>query len=365
MWGSSAYATGADAKSEQLRVFVGTATSELASRLITLLDEIVDRTPEAQLMAVIHDQQWSDFRSFVAHLLRESNNLQRLQNQTEQLLRSTFGFSILRSQNDPKSRARADSLLAVTNAYAKRLSQNMGAVALADSTGFDPEGVRAAMTGLGGLENKLTRDDWEPKTLFGKGQGLSNLIGVMMQVPNLNKELESIAGSGQDRKRIADIAKAWVIGRTLQDIATSYFEGDDATTKITEACRGIYRAIVNNSVWGLSALSKLPGSGLDWDVLSEADRKKLNLLPAFLYHGVDTAEAVLLRMNQVPRSVAKSLGVRMRQGAGEGHTLSVNEAREFIRNLSPGDWQASRPKESTLSGSQYRDVWRLLSGESD
>ena len=358
-------ATTNEAKSDKLRAFVGAATSDLASRLITLLDEIVDRTPEAQLMAVIHEEQWSDFRSYIAHLLLESKNLQRLQTQTEQLLRSTLGFSVLRSQNDPKSRARADSLLEVTNAYAERLSQNMGAVSLSDSTGFDPEGVRTAMAGLGGLETRLTPEDWEPKSLFGGGQGLSNLIGVMMQVPNLNKELERIAGSGQDRQRIAEIAKAWVIGRTLQDIATSYFEGHDSTAKITEACRGIYRAIVNNSVWGLSALSKLPGSGLDWNVLTEAERKKLNLLPAFLYHGVDTEEAVLMRMNQVPRSVAKTLGVRMRQDAGDRSTLTVNEARKFVKNLSSDDWQASRPKDSTLSGSQYREIWQLLSGESD
>jgi superfamily II DNA/RNA helicase len=357
-------ATDSDEKSSRLRSFVGQATADLASRLIKLLDEIADRSPQDQLMAVINDVQWSDFRSFVAHLLKEANNLQHLQNQTEQLLRSTFGYSTLRSQNDPKSQASAASLLAVTNAYAERLSQNMGTLAFADATGFDPEGVRTAMTGLRGLENKLTRSDWEPQSLFGKGQTLSRIIGVMMQLPNLNHALEEIAGSGKDRKRIADIAKSWVAGQSLQEIAISYFEGDSSTAKITDACKGIYRALVNNGVWGLAALSKLPGSGLDWKNLSEDEKKTINLLPAFLYHGVDSEEAVLMRMNQVPRSVAKRLGESMRQATGSAKVLSVSEARDFVKNLTPDEWQSARPAKSTLSGSQYREVWQRLSGES-
>lgn len=358
-------ATDSEDKSSRLREFVGQATADLASHLVKLLDQIVDRSPQAQLMAVINDAQWADFRSFVAHLLREANDLRRLQNQTEQLLRSTFGYSLLRNQGDPRSKARAETLLDVTNAYAQRLSESMGTLVLADSTGFDPEGVRAAMKGLRGLEDRLTRSDWEPQSLFGVGHSLSRLIGVMMKLPSLNQALEEIAGTGRDRHRIADIAKAWVSGLSLQEIAVSYFEGVNSTAKITEACKGIYRALVNNGVWGLAALSKLPGSGIDWDNISEDEKKKLNLLPAFLYHGVDTEEAVLLRMNLVPRSIAKRLGKAMRQEAAHVRTISVSQAREFLRGLTIDMWHHARPPGSTLSGSEYREIWKQLSGERD
>lgn len=356
-------ATDSDNKSIRLRDFVSRATADLASRLVQLLDEIVDRSPEAQLMAVINDAQWADFRSFVAHLLKEASDLPRLQSQTEQLLRGTFAYSWLRSQNDSRSHQRAASLLDVTNAYASRLSQNMGTLVFADSTGFDPEGVRAAMNGLRGLENRLTRSDWEPQSLFGNGQSLSQLIGVMMQLPILNQALSEIAGSGLDRRRIAEIAKAWVGGRSLQEIATSFFEGQSSTAKITEACRGIYRALVNNGVWGLAALSKLPGSGVDWDHMPDEEKKKLNLLPAFLYHGVDTEEAVLMRMNLVPRSVAKRMGATMRLEAGHTRTITISDARAFVKDLTADMWQRVRPPGSTLSGIQYREVWLQLSGE--
>jgi superfamily II DNA/RNA helicase len=351
-------------KTNQLRGFVAANTTDLASRLSTLLDDLVTKTPDQQLNTVIHEYQWSDFRSFIAHLLKETKDLVRLQAQTEQLLRSTFGFSMLRSKTDQKSRAKADSLISVTNAYAERLSKNMGAVALADTTGFDPEGVRAAMAGIRNLEDELTASDWEPRSLFGRGQGLADLVGVMMQVPTLNRELDKIKGLGQDRKRIAEIAKAWVLGRTLQEIALKYFEGDDSTAKISEACRAIYRGIVNTGVWGIAALSKMPNSGLNWEDLSDLDRGRMNLIPAYLYHGVDTEDAVLLRMNQVPRSIATSLGERMRHEGGEHHVFTVSEARDFVKNLESDDWQAARPKGSKLSGGQYREVWRILSGES-
>lgn len=351
-------------KSIRLKEFVARATRDLASRLIKMLDEILDRSPEAQLMAVIRDAQWADFRSFVAHLLKQAESIERLTNQTEQVLRSTYGFSLMRSDTEPRSQIRAARLIELTNAYAERLSHNMGTLAFADTTGFDPEGVRSAMTGLRGLERNLTAQDWEPVSLFGEGTSLSRLVGVMMQIPALQEDIKAIAGTGGfDQTRVAQIAKAWVGGHSIQEIAIEYFRGDTSTAKISEACKGIYRAIVNNSVWGLAALSKLPGSGIDWNNLPDDEKKKINLLPAFLYHGVDTEEAVLMRMNQVPRSVAKRLGERMRREAGTTRTLTVSEARQFVNNLDSVGWQEAKPPQSVLSGTQYREIWQQLSGD--
>ena len=356
-------ATDSEERTANIASFVSEATAAFASRLITLLDDILDRHFEAQFMAVVNDAQWADFRSFVAHLLREASNVSDLVNKTERILRGTLGYSVMKSQNDPKSQKRAATLLSLTNAYAERISKNMGAVALADSTGFDPEGVRTAIEELHTLETKLQVTDWAPNSLFGKGSGLAELIGVMMKIPALNDAINEIAGSGLDRRHVADIAKAWVAGASIQDIAIRYFSGHDTTSKITEACRGISRALVGSGVWGLAALSKLPGSGIAWDSLSEAQQRQFNLLPAFLYHGVNSEEAVLMRMNQVPRSVATKLGDEMRKADGSGRSISVGEAREYVRSLRPDDWTRCLPTGSSLDGTQYRDVWHLLSGE--
>jgi hypothetical protein len=349
-------------RAQRLKVFLAGATNELASRLIGLLEDLVDRAPEQQLSAVVHEDQWSDFRSFVAHLLREAKDIQQVQAQAEQLLRSTFGYSVLRGKTDARSQAKAKTLLNLTNGYAQRLAENMGALKLADSTGFDPEGVRKAMGGLHGLEKKLTASDWEPQKLFGDSPNLANLVGLMMTLPRL-KQLEEIAGTGQDRRHIAEIAKAWIGGSSVQEIATQYFAGKDSTEQISTACRAIYRSLANYGVWGLAALSRLPGSGINWDKVSEDQQRRLSLLPAFMYHGVNTEEAVLMRMNQVPRSVAQRLGSEMRKAAGDATRVSIDEARRFVKDLKSTDWERAKPEHSALSGSQYREIWGVLSGE--
>jgi hypothetical protein len=105
-------------------------------------------------------------------------------------------------------------------------------------------------------------------------------------------------------------------------------------------------------------------SGLDFDNMTDEELMDVNNLPAMLYHGVNTEPAVLMRINAVPRSVATTLGERFastKQGSIDIH--NSRSARDFLRNLSEDDWQKAAPKNSTMSGLDYRDVWQLLAGE--
>jgi len=352
-------------KEAKVRLLLLEAHRELASRLVDLLDALL-RVPEAdRLRAVVMGEQWADFRSYVSHLLREAGDLGSVVSNTEQVLRNTYGFNLLRSQDDPALRAKAELLIEVTKGYARQLEDHPERLKLADATGFDPEGVGSAMAGLRSLEQKLTPADWEPVSLFGNGRALSHLVGVMMKLPTLNKQLGDIAGTGKGHTQIAEIAKAWVNGAGIQEIAERYFrDGEpDLTTEVSNACRGIYRALVNSGVWGLAALSKLPGSGIPWDKLDEAVTRRMNMLPAFLYHGVNSEEAVLMRMHQVPRSIATRLGEKMRLDAGHARDLTVPEARAYLRGLKPEAWGRASPTGTTMSGSEYRAIWQQLSGE--
>jgi hypothetical protein len=74
---------------------------------------------------------------------------------------------------------------------------------------------------------------------------------------------------------------------------------------------------------------------------------------------------VLMRMNQVPRSVAVKLGTQFRResGAAATKTMTVAEARDYVKGLSDKDWDRVRARASAMSGAQYREVWRQLSGE--
>lgn len=353
-------------KPEELKQFVSDATGELASRLTSMLEQLSEEGELQNLSAVFHREQWADFRSYIAHLWNEKKNLDLVIAEAEQLLRNTFGFSSLRAKKNKEATEQADTLLEVTKSYVRVLADHPENAALADSTGFSPEGVRAALLGLNNLENKLNAQDWQPDSLFGNIQGksaLPELMGVMLKLPQLKEKLSDIAGDGRDSKRLADITQAWVSGASLAEIAETYFsEGKDFTVALSNACRAVYRELADNGAWGLSALSKMPTSGIEFENLSEKEQRVLNNLPAMLYHGVKTEEGVLMRMNYVPRSIAESLGADFKQHVSGETDLSPTKAADYINSLKANAWERLKPKGAALSGEDYRVIWKRLSG---
>ena len=162
--------------------FVSRSTGALVSRLVVLLDELAAQGSLAPLSDVLWTDQWEDFRCYIAHLWAEKRNLDAVLADSEQLLRQTYGYTLMR--NDPAQRQKADALLDATQSYARKLAaMPEGISELADSNGFSPEGVQAAMGGIGGLETRLTVSDWAPESLFGKGGRMADLFGVMLRVP--------------------------------------------------------------------------------------------------------------------------------------------------------------------------------------
>ncbi len=342
--------------------YVSRATGALASRLVILLEELEAAGQLHNLSAVIYNEKWEDFRCYVAHLWAERKNLDAVLAESEQLLRQTYGYGILR--DNPNTRQKADLLLEATQSYARALAETPGIADLADSTGFSPEGVKAAVAGVRNLEHRLEPSDWAPESLFGDGGRMADLFGVMLHVPQLAESLREVAGGdGIDQTSLSNITRAWVNGTSLEEIARTFFaNGDDKTRAFTDACRAIYRSIVNSGTWGISALSRV--SGIDFDSLSADERRRINVLPAMIYHGVSTEAAVLMRMNAAPRSAAGSLGELYRAAMPDAQAqLSVGGARRFLKGMSPSDWNRVRPNGAALSGADYRRVWEVLSGE--
>lgn len=356
----------AGAKPNEIRKYVSDATASLISRIEGMLDELQTSGDLENLAVVIQEEQWSDFRSYIAHLWNEKRILDAVIGEAEQLLRNTYGFGSLRAKADQASQEKADALLEATKGYVRRLAEHPENASLADVTGFSPEGVRSTLLELNNLENNLTMADWEPSSLFGdKSQSvLPSLMGIMMRVPQLQKGLSEISkGEGASHRKLADITQAWVTGSSIESIAKTYFEGDTLTDQISKACRAVYRDLANNGAWGLSALSKMPTSGLDFESMTEEEKRRLNNLPAMLYHGVRTEEAVLMRMNGVPRSIAEQTGDAFKAQADSTETaLSPRRAGEYLKSLKSEDWARLRPENSVLSGDDYLKVWKRLSG---
>jgi replicative superfamily II helicase len=347
--------------SNAIRQFVNTATKSLISRLISLLDDLEKNEDSFDLSKVIHQEQWTDFRSYIAHLWNETKNLDKVIANAEQLLRGTYGYSSLRGKTDASSKAKADAVLKVTKNYIMELAEHPENASLADTTGFSPEGVRTALLGLNQLEKKLQVNDWQPDSLFGNNSTsvLSKLIGIMMNVPQLQKGFEDMKGNSNEQgMNIAAITQAWVAGKTIKEIATKYFQGSD-TAQISKACKLVYRDLTNYGAWGISALSKMPTSGLNFNEMPEEQKRQINNLPAMLYHGVRSEEGILMRMNSVPRSIAEQLGKEFKHSEKR---LSTTLASDFLISLKITDWERAKPKGATLSGEDYRKIWKNLSG---
>ena len=343
----------------EIRNYVRNAAGELASQLVTIVAKLDQANDGEALLGVIRTEEWEDFRCYVNHLVHEIGNLDRVIASVEDSLRNTYGYRVL--QESPQGQARARKLVDVTKLYARKISENPGLVAFADSTGFSYEGVGRALAGIGELNRELTPSDFTADRLFGDAAGMADFYGIMLKIPQLAR-LDDITQNGNEHQHLANITRDWVSGKSIQEIARDYFRADqDATRAITEACKAIYRNLVNNGTWGLSALSRL--SGLNFDQLSSEQKRHINLLPAMIYHGVKSEEGVLMRMNGIPRSIAEPMGAAFKRAAQQaGRAPSVQAARAFIASADIAVWNHARRSDAALSATEYKRVWSVLSG---
>lgn len=347
-----------------LAEFLATQAGDLVSRLVVLLNELEDAGRLLDLDRAIHNDQWADFRNYVAHLFAQKKNLDAVLAETELLLRNTFGYSTL-AEAAPNQRDKGVRLLEATRRYAEELSQHVETATLADSTGFTPEGIRSAMAGMRQMGTALSAEDWQPDSLFGdpSSSALPDLMKVMLQLPQIRDSIEELAGvGGGSGDRGARIAADWVAGVSVREIAERYFgDAPDPTAALTSATRAIYRNLATAGTWGLSALSKLPTSGIDFDAIGEAELRNINLLGAMLYHGVNTEAGVVMRMSSVPRVAATSLGEAF-VADRPAEEIRPAVARSFLSSLRDDQWAQHLPRDARLSGPDLSRLWRVLSG---
>jgi hypothetical protein len=347
-----------------LTEFLAKQAGDLVSRLVVLLNELEDAGKLLELDRALHNDQWADFRNYVAHLFAQKKNLDAVLAETELLLRNTFGYSSL-AEAAPEQRDKGTRLLEATRRYAEELAQHVETATLADSTGFTPEGIRSAMIGMRQMGTPLSVDDWQPSSLFGdtSASALPELMRVMLQLPQIRESIEELSGvGGGTGNRGAQIAADWVAGVSVREIAERYFgEAVDPTTALTSATRAIYRNLATAGTWGLTALSKLPTSGIDYASIGEEDLKNINLLGAMLYHGVNTEAGVVMRMSSVPRVAANSLGKTFAE-AHPAEEVRPSYARSYLDALPDNEWAQHLPQGARIDGPDLSRLWRVLSG---
>jgi len=95
--------------------------------------------------------------------------------------------------------------------------------------------------------------------------------------------------------------------------------------------------------------------------ISEEEKIKLKNLPAMVYYGVNTDEAILMRMNNVPRSISNHIGKQFLENKPENlYDSKSKDIISWLKDLGDNAW---KPETSTnITGSDYKQIWKTISG---
>jgi hypothetical protein len=107
----------------------------------------------------------------------------------------------------------------------------------------------------------------------------------------------------------------------------------------------------------------MPGSGLDFDNLSDKEKRDIENLPAMIYYGVNTDKAILMRKNNIPRSIANQLGNLYEIENEDIYDSSSDDVTKWLNSLSANKWPNKTGANAEISGGDYKKIWKILNGE--
>lgn len=329
--------------------YVKRQTEDLASRLKALVEEATATGTPLSLVSHAAEPGWSSFLQYVSHLYRQADELQDFVDKAQESLERTYGYRQL-SDNNKKD------LLKAVEKYAEDLDVGENDMArLSDITGLNVQSVETTMSKVGEIKGRDTQ--WGDSLLSGDSRTLGRLLDIVFQeIPETKKEIQGIKSSapitGDDMGRLV---AEWMSGTSIHDIATDILGADDAKS-ISKCVRTIYSKVANSASWGLAAMLKIPSGGM-----TEEQKRSANNLPAKIYYGVDTDAAVLMRLNSVPRSIAKSMG-NVYESRHSIRESTPDHVRKWISGLDDSQWD-SMTRSPLLTGAEFRRIWERLSGE--
>ncbi len=330
-----------------LRKFIGRQVLALNSKLIEMVKEAIGTGEQIELHKLYYVPEWSAFLQYLAHTYRQIGG-QRFANEVELVLRGTLGFQSLRRHHGNW----ANMLVVGVQAYGERIAGKP--LKLVDTTGFSWESVGMTLSRLS--QERISEDVWDANRLFsGRTTDLQKLMGILLAVPELRKNLEAATGGrGPDGKCLAEMITDWVNGKSLPEMARRHFaEGHDTEAALTECCKNVYGRLTQTASWGLAALQAMT-LGDKFDKLSESEQQTLRNLPARVFYGVNTDEAIALRLLGVPRGAAQPLASTL---AGEAR-LPLPQIRASLSKADASVWTNAMGD----SGNDYFRVWKILEG---
>lgn len=346
-----------NAKQQVLEKFIGESVGELNSTLIDMMKAVADAGSLLRLESLSYQPNWSAFVQYLAHTYRQIDNHEQFATQVEQVLRGTLGFQDLRKSHE----GWANGLVQGVYNYAERIKGK--SLKLVDTTGFSWESVSNTLERLS--KENLPKDVWSPELFTGRRDNLRRMMGLLLKVPELREPLEYVTGgTSPDGDKLARIICDWVQGRPLTEMAIDHFSqptkeesGEttaDPAAAMTQCCRNVFGRLTQTTSWGLAALQSLT-LGSVFDELSLDKQRSLRNLPARVYYGVNTDEAVALRLLGVPRTAAPELARELSIKA----TDPLHKVRTRLREAGVSDWKKAMGER----GTSYHRVWSIMEGD--
>jgi superfamily II DNA/RNA helicase len=340
-------------KRRQLELFVSRNVGTLNSTLIAMVQEAAALGSLTSLESLSNRPEWSAFLQYLAHTYRQIGDHERFALEVEQVLRGTLGFQELRRSHP----VMANQFVAGVRRYGGRLAGKP--LALVDGTGFSMETVQATLARLS--EKRIGAGAWTPELFDGPRPHLRTMMGILLEVPELRANLEDvISGESPSGETLARVICDWVQGKSLSEMATKYFEVatsrgvKDATASMTKCCQKLFGRLTQTASWGLAALQTLTFRE-EFEKLDEAAQRALRNLPARVYYGVNTDEALALRLVGVPRTAAGPLAGVL----GLSTNVPLTQVRATLREGGEKPWREALGE----LGPTYRTVWSVVEGE--
>lgn len=289
------------------------------------------------------------FQYFI-HLLHVSKN--EYVQDVEDLFKDTFLYSRLSSEEQREFIVLCKKIYQTIEA---KYSSQSGLLNFADKTGFSVPSVlrimreKACNIGISDL------DSWKPENLFNPTDS-SKLAEKIQVIATLR---ETNLGTDSDYSQfnpdiVAKVLISWVNGNKLHSISSihPYFnKSSDASQNVSDFINYMNGARFKAS-WGLSALEGIV-RGTDLDV-------KDSYVPSFVYYGVNDPKSLALRMIGIPRGVSTSLSQALTEDISK---YSYKRIRQTINELPLRDWDALIPRNSVLSGPEWKRIVDILMKE--
>ena len=335
--------------------YVRQASDHLHSQLSDVIEKAMERPNQDFSRWLYFDERWSAVLQYISHLRKQTEQQDVFLAQLEQKLKDTFGYKQLTSDKQVflKNNIRR---------YASELS--FDDARRADETGFSTVSVRQMISKL--RDSNFTAEDWSRDQLFSEqNQSMQKLVGIMLDTYEIRKSINDLNESNTefDRTSISRLIIDWVNGNDILTISQRFYPDDEGQDAIKKTTNALYKIVANAATWGFAALQKMPTNGLDWENLSEIEKRKLSNLPAYLHYGVNTDEGVLMRKNNVPRSIANTLGNFYSESVdGQIFDQTTSNVTQWISGQEDDVWDEAKPEGSILSGNDYKKVWEKLSG---